>query len=213
VIREAKEQDGFLEGQDRLLIRVEPGLRESTSEVYVRHENDALGLPSAGVVDLNTIQSLIPEAEIDVLSEIGAYIAAKVSEQTISMVAQEITAQVKSSVERDDQGVPVLELRLDFERAWATVGQALNRAEVDVENLDEAEGVYYVRIPDEVLTGEKIGWFGRLLGRGRNGHELRLYMEEAGEMVYHVDVRDDKADPVDREFGQEVLTMLREYAS
>jgi hypothetical protein len=28
-----------------------------------------------------------------------------------------------------------------------------------------------------------------------------------------VDVRDDKAGPVDREFGQEVLTMLREYAS
>jgi outer membrane protein assembly factor BamC len=213
VIRAAKESDGFLQGRDRLLIRVEPGLREATSEIYVRHENDALGLPSIGVVDLNTIQSLIPAAEIDALSEIGAYIAAKVSEQTVSMVAQEITAQVKSSVERNEQGTPVLELRLDYDRAWATVGQALNRADVEVENLDQVEGVYYVRIPDEVLTGEQKGWISGLLGRGKDGYNLQLHVSQAGEMVYHVNVTDDQADPVDREFGQEVLIMLREFAS
>lgn len=213
IIREAKETDGFLQGEDRLLIRVEPGLRESTSEIYVRHENDALGLPSVGVIDLNSIKSLIPAAEIDALSEIGAYIAAKVSEQTVSMVAQEITGQVKSSVERDEQGTPVLELRLDYDRAWATVGQALNRAEVEVENLDQIEGVYYVRIPDSVLTGEEKGWLSGLLSRGKDGYELQLHVREAAEMIYHVNVLDNKADPVEREFGQEVLTMLREYAS
>jgi outer membrane protein assembly factor BamC len=164
-------------------------------------------------VDLNTIQSLIPAAEIDALSEIGAYIAAKVSEQTVSMVAQEITAEVKSSVERDDQGTPVLELRLDYDRAWATVGQALNRAEVEVENLDQVEGVYYVRIPETVLTGEEKGWLGGLLNRGKGNHELQLHVREAGEMVYHVNVLNERAAPVDREFGQEVLTMLREFAS
>lgn len=213
VIREAKEQDGFLEGRDRLLIRVEPGLRESTSEVYVRHENDALGLPSVGVVDLNTIRSLIPAAEVDALSEIGAYIAAKVSEQTISMVATENVGRVKSSVERNEAGTPVLELRVDYDRAWATLGQALTRAEVEVENLDQVEGVYYVNIPDQVLTGEEKGWLGGLLGRGKKGHELQLHVEEAGDAVYHVSVTDDRAEPVDREFGQEVLTMIREFAS
>ena len=213
IIREAKETDGFLQGEDRLLIRVEPGLRESTSEIYVRHENDALGLPSVGVIDLNSIKSLIPAAEIDALSEIGAYIAAKVSEQTVSMVAQEITGQVKSSVERDEQGTPVLELRLDYDRAWATVAEALNRAEVEVENLDQIEGVYYVRIPDSVLTGEEKGWLSGLLSRGKDGYELQLHVRKAAEMIYHVNVLDNKADPVEREFGQEVLTMLREYAS
>jgi outer membrane protein assembly factor BamC len=213
VIREAKAQDGFLEGRDRLLIRVEPGLREGTSEVYVRHENDALGLPSVGVVDLNDIQSLIPAAEVDVLSEIGAYIAAKVSEQTISMVAQEITAQVRSSVERDETGTPVLELRLDYDRAWATVGQALTRAEVDVDDLDQIEGVYYVNIPDSALTGEEKNWLSGLLGRSGKGYDLQLHFEEAGDKIYHVNVRNGEAEPVDREFGQEVLTMLREYSS
>jgi uncharacterized lipoprotein len=213
LIREAKEQDGFLEGKDRLLIKVEPGLREATSEVYVRHENDALGLPSVGLVDLDSIRSLIPAAEIEALSEIGAYIAAKVSEQTISMVATDNEGQVKSAVARNAEGIPVLELRLDRERAWATVGQALVRAEVEVEDQDEVEGVYRVRIPEEVLTGENKGWFSGMFKRGKAGHELQLHLEEAGNRVYHVSVTDGEATPVDREFGQEVLSMLREYSS
>lgn len=213
VVRDAKEQDGFLEGRDRLLIKVEPGIREATSEVYVRHENDALGLPSVGVVDLNTIRSLIPAAEIDALSEIGAYIAAKVSEQTISMVATDNTGQVKSSVMRDPNGTPVLELRLDRERAWATVGQALTRAEVPVEDQDQVEGVYFVRVPENVLTGEEKGWFSGVLGRGKQGHQLQLHIDEVEDTVFHVSVTDGNEKPVDREFGQEVLTMIREYSS
>jgi len=213
VIREAKEQDGFLEGQDRLLIKVEPGIREATSEVYVRHENDALGLPSAGLIDLNSIRSLVPAAEIDALSEIGAYIAAKVSEQTISMVATDNTGQVKSNVSRNEEGVPVLELRLDRERAWATVGQALTRAEVPVEDQDQLAGVYFVRVPENVLTGEEEGWLSGVLRRGNKGYELQLHLNEIDESVYHVSVTDGDEKPVDREFGQEVLTMIREYSS
>lgn len=213
VIREGKEQESFLEGEDRLLIGVEPGLREGTSEVYVRHENDVLGLPSVGVVDLESIRSLMPAVEIDVLSEIGAYIAAKVSEQTISMVATENTGEVKSSVGRNAEGTPVLKLHLDYDRAWATVGQALNRAEVEVENQDQLEGVYYVRIPDKVLTGEEKGWFSGLFGGGKAGHDLQLHMSEAGDAVYYLSVTDDKDKPVDREFSQEVLTMLRDFSS
>jgi outer membrane protein assembly factor BamC len=213
VVREAKEDDGYLEGRDRLLIRVEPGLREETSEVHVRHENDTLGLPSIGVVDLNAIQSLIPAAEVDVLSEIGAYIAARVAEQTVSMVAQTITADIKSSLERDEMGTPVLELRLDYERAWATVGQALTRAEVVVDDLNQEEGVYHVRIPDNVLTGEERSWLGGILGRGNKGFELQLHVDEVADSVYHVNVLDNDSKPVDREFGQDVLAMLREYAS
>ncbi|MGD8416358.1 MAG: outer membrane protein assembly factor BamC [Pseudomonadales bacterium] len=212
VIHQAKAEEGFLQGEDRLLIRVEPGLRENTSEVYVRYENNALGMPSTGVVDLNTIQSAIPAAEIDVLSEIGAYIAARVSEQTVSMVATENTGQVKSTVERDEQGKPVLELRLDYDRAWATVGQALSRAEVEVDNSDEVEGIYYVHVPKSALTGQEKGWFGKLFG-GNKGYDLQLHLEPAGEAVYHVTVTDADAKPVSRDFGQEVLIMIREFAS
>ena len=81
------------------------------------------------------------------------------------MVATDNTGRVKSSVARNESGVPVLELRLDRDRAWATVGQALTRAEVPVEDQDQLEGVYFVRIvPEAVLTGEEKGWFSGIPG-------------------------------------------------
>jgi outer membrane protein assembly factor BamC len=120
---------------------------------------------------------------------------------------------VKSSLERDAQGVTVLELRVDYERAWATVGQALARAEADVENLDQIEGIYYVRIRDEILTGEQKGWLSGLLSRGKDGYFLQLHVTEADDAVCYVAVFDGEAGPVDRELGQQVLSMLREFAS
>jgi outer membrane protein assembly factor BamC len=213
LIRTAKEQDGLLEGKDRLLIGVEPGLREGTSEIYVRHENDTLGLPSSGVVDLNTLRSVNPSVELDALNQIGGFIAAKVSEQTVSMVALDMTTQVKSSLERDANGITVLELRVDYDRAWATVGQALARAEADVENLDQVEGVYTVRIRDEILTGEQKGWISGLFSRGKNGYFLQLHVTAAADAICYVTVFDGEAGPVDREVGQQVLSMLREFAS
>ena len=171
------------------------------------------GPAAVGVVDLNSVQSIIPAAEVNVLTEVGAYIAAKVSEQTVSMVATENTGRVKSSVERNPQGVPVLELRVDYDRAWATLGQALTRAEVEVNDSDQLAGVYSVRVPQSVLTGEKKGWLSGLFSRGRDAYALQLHVEQAADTVYHVSVTDDEDEPVDREFGQEVLIMIREFAS
>lgn len=213
LIRDDRTDANIDSGRDRLLIRVEPGLRELTSEVHVRYENDELAPPREGIIDLNQMQSLLPEVETDVLNEIGAYIAARVSEQTISMVAQEIEGGVKSELSRDDSGEPVLNLKLDKERAWATVGQALSRAEVEVTDLNEADGVYHVSILDATLTGEQRGWLSGLFGRGKSKYELQLHLSETATSLYQVSVRDKDAAPMDRDFSQQVLAMLREYSS
>ena len=83
--------------------------------------------------------------EADMLNEIGAYIAAKVAEQTVSMVAQQIGSGAKSEVIRNTDGVPTLLLYLDQDRAWAAVGQALVRAEVDVTDQDRDVGLGHPR--------------------------------------------------------------------
>ena len=66
---------------------------------------------------------------------------------------------------------------------------------------------------DNVLTGEERSWLGGILGRGNKGFELQLHVDEVADSVYHVNVLDNDAKPVEREFGQDVLAMLREYAS
>ena len=58
------------------------------------------------------------EAERSLLNEIGAYIAAKVSEMSVSKVALEIGTMQKSELLRDSNGYPILRLKLDFQRAY-----------------------------------------------------------------------------------------------
>ena len=212
IINDARNAAGVRTGRDRLLIRVEPGLRDGTSEVQVRHENDGFGLPQGdSLVVVDGFVSHLPEAEAELLSEIGAYIAAKVSEQTVSMVAQEISSGVKSAVTRDADGEPVLELYMDRERAWATVGQALTRTDAEVVDYHEGNGTYDVEIPDSAFTGEEASWLERLFGGGKN-HRVVLKITEA-ESLYRVTVRGADGKILDRELAQDILVLLRELAS
>ena len=130
-LAEAKQEDALSAGKDRLLIRVEQGLQPTATEVHVRHENDLRGVPAADdSVLLNGVTSDSSAAESKLLSEIGAYIAARVAESTVSRVALEIGSGAKTELVRNSAGQPVLRLFLDRGRAWATLGQSLRNAEV-----------------------------------------------------------------------------------
>jgi outer membrane protein assembly factor BamC len=217
VVRDGRDVAGLTTGRDRIRFRLEQGMRERTCEVHIRHENDSLGLPAAdSLVDIEGVASDIADIENDMLNEFGAYVAAKVSEQTVSMVAQEISAGAKSVLTRNEQGDPILILYLDYERAWAALGQAIARAEMDVTDQSRDEGTYYVNITEAFLAGEeKKGFFGRMFsfGGGEEAKELQIQMERSGEEIYAVSVLDENAAPVDRELGQQLLIMIREFAS
>ena len=217
LLRDAKQAAGITGGRDRLRIRVEQGLRERTSEVHIRHENDGFSQPAPDeLVDLNSETSHIAQAEQEMLSELGAYIAARVAEQTVSMVAQDIGSPVKSYLDRDAQGEPVLRLLVDKERAWATVGQSLARADIEVTDADEQAGLYRIAIPEDLnVEGEEKGFFGRLFSFGGEDEVvLQLHLRAAPDGTYLVEVFDEDAQHLeDRDFSQQVLVIVREYAT
>ena len=151
-----------------------------------RHKRDS---PAASDSDQGNARAIVRRfricvparvgAEQRLLAEIGAYIAAKVAEQTISMVATRIPTQAKSLMERNDSGAPALRLNLDLERAWATVGQALSNAEVEVLDVDSDARRYHIKVTEQTFSGEdERGFFGRMFsfGDGR-GQEYRLLLE------------------------------------
>ncbi len=215
MIRDGKAEAALDGGLDRLRLRVEPGLRERTSEVHLRYENTEFAAMSApGLVDLQRALSHVPEIEQSTLAELGAYIAARVAEQTVSMVAQDIGAGVKSNIDIDADGDPVLRLRLDRDRAWATLGQALSRATIEIEESDEQSGIYRIRVPEDldVEAGEK-GFFGRLFSFGDDTLDLQLRLLPADDSGFLVAALDAEGKALDREFGQQVLVLIREYAS
>jgi len=217
LIRDGRDKTKIASGRDRLRIRVEPGMRERTSEVHVRHENDSMGLPEPDtLVDLNTVESNIADIETDMLNELGAYIVAKVSEQTVSMVAQEISSGAKSRIARNEEGAPTLLLFLDRERAWAALGQALKRAEMNVTDQNRTEGRYYVNVTETFLAGEqKKGFFRKMFsfGRGDKGEDLQIHMQRSSETTFAVSILNEQAEPANRDLSQQLLIMIREFAS
>ena len=192
-------------------------MRERTSEVHVRHENDSMGSPGPeSLVDLNTVESKIPDIETDMLNALGGFIAAKVSEQTYTMVAQEITSGAKSLITRDAQGEPTLLLFLDQDRAWASLGQALNRAQMNVTDQDRSEGRYYVNVTESFLAGEqKKGFFRRMFsfGSGDSSEDLQIHLQRNDLRTFGVSILNDQAEPADRDISQQLLIMIREFAS
>ena len=223
VLREARSEEpgGRFTGHERLLLRVEQGIRELTSEVHVRHQSDrgAIVNPDA-IVDLEPIRSDLVPVEREFLSELGAYIAARVAEQTVSMVAFEIAGQEKAEIGRDEAGNPVLRLFLDTERAWATLDQALDAASVEIIELDRVAGTCLIHVPEAAFAGpvaeQGRGFFRRLNPFGGAGGEsaadLLLRVSQVEDGHYAVTAHGVNGEPVSDDYRQQVLTLIREFA-
>lgn len=219
LLRDAKQGAGLEQGMDRYLIRVEQGLRPFTTEIHTRHENDSLTLPVPDdLTNLNSMFSDVSQAEQDFLAEIGAYIAAKVAEQTVSKVALQIGSTQKAAVTRDSQGDPVLRLNLDYERAWATLGQALDNAAVEVASSDRDSGTFVVSLDDTAFGKEvRKGFLCRVTfscDDRATRYDLVIQVSEASDSLFEVSVLDaDTRQRAQPDIAQQVLVLLREYAS
>ncbi|MEZ5596477.1 MAG: outer membrane protein assembly factor BamC [Pseudomonadales bacterium] len=213
VLQESRKNSNLATGRERLRIRLERGMQELSSEIHVREENDSQGLPSPpGVASLNGISSSLPEAEDELLRELGAYIAARVSEQTVSRVAANISGVQKAELARDTAGHPVLRLRLDYERAWAALSKALENGGVEILSADDGAGVYTIRVPESVFTGKEPGFFSRMLSLGRKKSEdLRVMLTGEGES-FDVTVQDGSGGAPADDLSQQVLVLIKEYA-
>ena len=132
-------------------VLVEPGIRDRSTEIHLRYENDSKSMPQRSDAARSPT---FAEVESQLLNELGGYIAANVADASISFVARNISTQSKADLQRDASDLPVLRLNLDFERAWATVNQALHEAKLDVTDVDRSAGVFYLTVTDQMLNQE-----------------------------------------------------------
>ena len=216
-----KQAEGLVNGKDRLLIRVEQGLQPTATEVHLRHDNDQQGSQITGAVTgLRAITSDSNDAENRLLSAIGAYIAARVAESTVSRVAQEIGSGAKTELIRNADGQPVLRLFLDRGRAWATLGQSLRNAEVvEVAVLEQSSETASIQVllPQSLFGGDRsVGVLCRLTfscsGDDDVNVTLRMTPSPQSE-VFDVLVFDGEAPLADNDLAQQILVLIREYAA
>jgi outer membrane protein assembly factor BamC len=207
-IIDGKQSAGLATGHDRVRVLIEPGIRDRSTEIHLRYENDSKTMPQ----DAMPTQSDIAEVESQLLNELGGYIAANVADASISYVARNISTQSKADLQRDASDLPVLRLNLDFERAWATVNQALHEAKLDVTDVDRSAGVFYVTVTDQMLNQEEkpsiwTRWF-----RSENKHKITILMapQTPG---YDLTVFDDNGQRTPADLAEQILIMIREFAT
>lgn len=188
---------------DRVQVRIERGIRVGSSEVHVVHYRTRS--ESDGAIDT----SAVPEVEGELITQIADYLAQGVASSSVSMVGREIASERKARIVEDETGTPTLVLHIGFDRAWATVDGALERAEMEVTEADRDTATIRT-----VLRAEaKPGFFARVLSRGDGGGTaVTLHLRERDDGVV-VEVRDAGGQPVPRELAEQVLLTLREFAA
>ncbi len=218
VVREVLKGNVIDSERNRFLVKLEQGLRVGTSEIHMRHDLEILEDIPADLSEIFwKIKSDSLEAERSLLNEIGAYIAAKVSEMSVSKVALEIGTMQKSELLRDSNGYPILRLKLDFQRAWATIGQALGNAEADIVELNRDDREFKANLPLESLgieTGGQV--FCRItFSCSSDSSEIPVLIQvrptEAGD--FDVTVYDQDREELNSEIAQQITVMLRDFAA
>lgn len=83
--------------------------------------------------------------------------------ETASLVSDQ-TIKLETNLLKDGNGTPILRLNVEFPRAWAQLGEALNKADVKVSDLNRSIGTYYVELPDESAEKLEQGFWAGLFG-------------------------------------------------
>lgn len=161
------------DSEARVRVRIEPGVQTNTSEVYVLSETRPAG--STASADWPT-KPIVPSLDAALLDEMLANMATSAEKGgSVSLLAAHSAYDTPGSADlsKDGSGNPVLTVDSDFDRAWVSVGRALDRADIRVDDLNRSLGVYYVNIAEgaKKKDEEKPGFFSRLFGGGEKTKE------------------------------------------
>jgi len=211
-IQEARATESLDAGKDRLLLRVEQGLRVGSTEIHMRHENDSMESLRIGGANWPN-ESRLKTLEQVLLNELGAYIVADVAQHSESKEANELASQRKAEVVSDENGDPLLRFSMDFDRAWAVVGQALSNASIEVSDLDRSAGVFYVDVTaEDLIQDEKPGFFGRLFSFGSDDGSMSLQIRMSAEDDDQIVRIYEEEALAQIEVSVQLLTLLRDFA-
>jgi outer membrane protein assembly factor BamC len=132
--------------KEKMRVSVEPGFQNDSAEIRLLHVSAAQAIPTIGQVNWPE-SSNDPEVEFDFLSDLSNYLADVADlyqASSVSFLAENIDSQGKASLVSTPGGKELLRLEADYERSWAAIGRALERAGVEVVAESVELGVYEV---------------------------------------------------------------------
>ncbi len=207
---------GLSDGETRVRVRIEPGVQRDTSEIYLV----SVQRPAGSSADVAWPDAPV-NAELDrvLLDELHAGLNRSTEQGgSASLLAErEYDAPSRVTLSEAGSGSPVLRLDTDFNRAWSSVGRALQASDILVEDLDRSLGVYYINLAEGAANpDDKPGFFSRLFGGAPDREELDARAERyqlrltdvGGNVQVSLDKDLDTVAPAD--VARSVLNMLKE---
>lgn len=152
------------DSETRVRVRIEPGVQRNTSEIYVVSVDRPAGSTANTDFPARTTNLGLDSALTDDLLANMSRSAAKGGSVSL-LAARDFDTPSRVALSVDGSGNPVLNVGTDLDRAWSSVGRALDRGEWRVEDINRSLGLYYINLAEKAQKPEnEPGFFGRLFG-------------------------------------------------
>lgn len=192
----------------RARVRIEPGVQRNTSEIFlVTVERPAGSAANVGFPSRSANQAL----DGALLDELLAGLERGAGQGgSVSLAARDSASAVRVTAGEDGSGNPVLNVEADFDRSWSSIGRALERSDLGIEDLNRSLGLYYLNLSvDGRKPGEKRGFFSRLFGSddlSQDRYQVRLTRLGSG---VQVSLEQDADTLAPKDIAQRVLEQIR----
>ncbi|AJW44978.1 outer membrane protein assembly factor BamC [Ralstonia mannitolilytica] len=216
--------------RDKFRTRIEKG-PNGTVEVYISHRGAQEQLVgSAKDQTVWTPRPADPELEAEFLSRLmqrlGASKEAAQQKLAQTQAAHPVEQGAKAtegvqaartagpSLLTQSNGQPALQVPEPFDRAWRTVGLALDRVNFTVDDRDRSQGVYFVRYADTKAEANAPGFFSRLFSGTKiedlkRAKRYRVVVKDGGNSST-VTVQNDDGSAQTGDIGKRILSLLDE---
>tara|TARA_R110002073_G_scaffold28801_1_gene91227 strand:- start:736 stop:1665 length:930 start_codon:yes stop_codon:yes gene_type:complete len=161
------EVDSNLETRHKYRVTIEPGLHSGYSEIYVIHQESPRSEPAPLITTWPEV-SKSEARERQILDSLSQYLADRndvYQASSASLLAGSIEAERKANIIDDGQGGQVLQLRLNYNRAWVLVRSALDEAGITILENDRDMAFLNVRFSGIRSEDDEPGLIGRLFNR------------------------------------------------
>lgn len=135
----------------RLRVRVQPGMAANVSEVQVAAAQRPAGSQaepqfSATRADMTSEEGVLDGLLAGLSSTNTTAATGTNKSESVSLLGSAYDAPRQARLETDGSGNLVLHLSTDFNRAWSSVGRALQRVDLRVDDLNRSTGLYYINL-------------------------------------------------------------------
>lgn len=161
------EVESNLDTRHRYRMTIEPGLHSGYSEIYVLHMENPRSEPVPLVASWPESSSS-EDRERQILDSLSQYLADRndvYQASSASLLAGSIEAERKANLIENEQGDSVLQLRLEYARAWVLVRSAMLEAEIEIIDSDRDQSFFNVKFSGIGEEVDSPGFIGRLFGR------------------------------------------------